>query len=79
MPGEHPPEQSWLVAVPSRPFNFSELYHCSHFYFLLLLVSEPKGLAAFVWAAGTLQLQGAARSRSSDTVKLRLTGFLKQE
>lgn len=47
MPGENLPQQSWLVAVPNRPFNFRELYHCSHF-FLLLLVSEPKGLAAFV-------------------------------
>lgn len=75
------PKQSWLVAVPSRPFNLSESYHCSQvfwFFFLLPMVSEPKGLAAFVCG---LQghcsfgvLQGAGRlglvSRGSGRVKL---------
>lgn len=87
MPGEHFLQQCWLVAVPSRPFNFSELYHCSHSFFLLL-VSEPKGLAAFVCGlqghCSFRVQQGAGRpgllSRSSVVVKLSLTaGFLKQE
>lgn len=45
MLGECLPKQSWLVAVPSRPFNLSEFYHCSQFFwffFFCLWCLSPK-------------------------------------
>lgn len=44
--GNISPKQSWLVAVPSRLFNWSECCHSSR-SFLLPLMSEPVVLAAF--------------------------------